>query len=65
MLVPSYAMAWATGEMVWTIPTMAGASFVATAIGPVGVDASSDRTDEGGPSATHDAAVDGGSYDAA
>ena len=31
ILVPSYTMAYLTGEMVWTIPTMVGAGILAAA----------------------------------
>ena len=48
VLVPSYAAAYLTGEMVWVVPTLVGCGLLASAVGP------SDRTvtrvdeDEGG-----------------
>ena len=32
MLIPSYLAAWLTGEMVWTIPTLAAASALAASL---------------------------------
>ena len=32
VLVPSYAMAFMTGQMVWTIPTMTAAALIATTL---------------------------------
>ena len=32
LLVPSYLAAWITGEMVWTIPTLAAASALAASL---------------------------------
>ena len=32
MLIPSYLAAWLTGEMVWTIPTLAAASAFAASL---------------------------------
>jgi hypothetical protein len=33
VLAPSYAVAWFTGEMVYVVPTLAAAGFVASAVG--------------------------------
>lgn len=35
ILVPSYTAAWLSGEMVWTIPTLAAAASLAAAIRPM------------------------------
>ena len=32
MLIPSYTAAWLTGEMVWTVPTLAAASVLAASL---------------------------------
>ena len=32
MVIPSYLAAWLTGEMVWTIPTLAAASALAASL---------------------------------
>ena len=56
VLVPSYGAAWLTGEMVWTIPTLAAATMVATTL-EFGERDGSGRVDEGG--GTHASAPEG------
>ena len=37
LLLPSYAAAWLTGEMVWVVPTLAASAAVAASVGATSV----------------------------
>jgi len=44
VLIPTYAVAWTTEQMVYTIPMLAATSFIAAAIKPASVNT---RVDDG------------------
>lgn len=54
ILTPSWTAAWLTGEMVWTIPTLAAAASVAAAIKDTGAGGVVERTDADGDGGTGD-----------
>lgn len=65
LLLPSYAAAWLTGEMVWVVPTLAASAAVAASMGatsPTRLDEDGDGED-GDPEA--DEAEDSAGLDSA
>ena len=47
VLIPTYFVAWLTGEMVWVVPTLAATAFFAQGIGSKSEDVTQ-RVDEDG-----------------